>query len=203
MGASSHRLAKLEPWQINAMGLLATVALAGLWYAAGYSPLSEARAARDGVRLDLQEKREALDHLNKVRLAYEQSLERIRDEAKRGSLELRPVGQLLDRISALSKAAAMAGMTLDEIKPGTPIPRERFTVLPIHLAGTGTFPGCASFLHGLRADFPDTGVVGMDLRGEPEQTDKPARFVLDLAWYASRAASTGTSPTQTDPAATK
>ena len=111
MGASSHRLAKLEPWQINAMGLLATVALAGLWYAAGYSPLSEARAARDGVRLDLQEKREALDHLNKVRLAYEQSLERIRDEAKRGSLELRPVGQLLDRISALSKAAAMAGMT--------------------------------------------------------------------------------------------
>ena len=195
-----QRLSTLESWQVNALGLAACAALAGLWYVAGYSPLSQARADRQGLEQELDQKRDTVAHLVKMRLAHEESLDRIRQEqARSGVPRLQPADQLLDRISAISRAAATAGLTLDEIKPGTPVVRERFTVVPIHLAGTGSFPGCELFLHTLRTTFPDTGLTGLDLRGEPEQADKPGRFVLDLAWYAARAANPP--PAQTDPAA--
>lgn len=203
MGTRLDRLVKMDSWQINAIGLVACAALGALWYAAGFTPLSEARAAREAQQRGLDVKREDAAHLVRMEQAHQLSLERIKADANKGAVTLEPVEQLLTRIGVFSRAAAEAGLTLDEIKPGAPIARERFTVLPIHLSGTGTFPGCAGFLHGLRSRFPDTGVIGLELHGEPEQSEKPARFVLELAWYAAGPAAATKPSVQTEPAARK
>ncbi len=202
MAGLLDKLITLRSWQISAMGMCACAGLAVLWYVAGYSPLAEARAAHQAMEQDLATKRDDLAHINQLQVAHKKSLERMEAEA-RGRVSLQPQEKLLDRLSELSRSAAKMGLTLDETKPGAPSPRERFTVVPIHLSGKGAFPGIAAFLHDLRSTCPDTGVVAFNLRGEPEQTDKPAMFVLDLAWYAAKPAAPVKPPAPPEPAAKK
>jgi len=184
----SERLGALKPWQIDALGLLACALLAALWYAAGYGPLAEARAAREAMQQDIAGKKDESLHQGKVLKAHQSICAQLQAQARAGAVALESPEHLLERIKALTAAANSAALKLDEIKPSPALPGERFTSVPIHLSGSGPFRAMAAFLHGLRATFPDTGVVGFELRGEPEMSEKPVRFSFDLVWYAAPAA---------------
>jgi Tfp pilus assembly protein PilO len=193
-----ERAARMQHWQINALGAATCSGLLALWYLAGFSPLSEARAARRVQDLELTEKREAVEHHARVQAGWKASLEHASSEGPQ--VRLRPATDVLDQVAALSRAAAEAGLTLDEVKPGQAVGKERFATLPLHMSGTGAFPGFEAFLHRVRTSFPDTGVVAFEIKGEPEHADKPASFSVDLRWYASKLPA---QPAQTAPAPQK
>ncbi len=200
MRAVLTRLSALASWQINALGALACAALLALWYFAGFTPLAQANAAREAQEADLAAKRATAAHLVEMREAHKKSLKRIQEDTQARSIAFKPLEQSLDRINELSKAASAVGLTLDEVKPGQPAARARCSVLPIHLSGSGSYPGIVSLLHDLRSRFPDTGVKGFELKGGPQNPEKPARFTLDLVWYAAKLS---TPPAQTEPAPKK
>jgi Tfp pilus assembly protein PilO len=198
MRSPFERVARLSSWQVHAIGLAICLTFGGVWYAAGLTPLSQARAAREAQQQELTVKREALDHLARVQAGWKLSLDRAHAETT--PIPLRPTEAILDQVAALSRAAASVGLTLDEVKPGQPATKERFTTLPVRMSGTGAFPGIVSFFHEVRRSFPDTGIVGFDLHSEPEHPDKPAVFTIDLLWYAAKLPA---APAQAAPARNK
>jgi Tfp pilus assembly protein PilO len=185
MSGLASRIGKLAEWQLDALGAALCTAVAAAWYFAGYAPLAEAKAQRVAVAEEARAKTEELEHLWKMGRGHRESLTRTRLARESMAVRLDSPEQLLQRVSSLSKAAAETGLVLDEIKPGTLTLHERFSTVPIRMSGIGGYTAAAEFLHGLRGAFPDLGVVGMDLRGEPEQVDKPPRFVFSLVWYAA------------------
>lgn len=185
MSGLSSRIEKLAEWQLDALGVAACAAVAAVWYFAGFVPLAESRAESRAAAEQASAKTEELDHLQKMGRGHQDSLKRTKAARESMAVKLESPEQLLNRVSLLSKAAAEAGLVLDEIKPGTVTLHERFSTVPIRMSGTGGYAAAAGFLHGLRSEFPDLGVVGMDLRGEPEQMDKPPKLVFNLVWFAA------------------
>jgi Tfp pilus assembly protein PilO len=188
MNRIMDRARKLKEWQLDAIGAGVCAALAGAWYLVGYSPLAEARAQRESLQASVDEQRETASHLVKVQRGYEHSRQEIGEKIEKLNVHLGPADELLQRMSQLTASAKKAGLTLDETKPGVASPHERFITVPIHMTGTGSYVQCTQFLHDLREHFRDTGVVGMAMQGEPAQSEKPARFTLELVWYAAKVA---------------
>ena len=69
-------------------------------------------------------------------------------------------------------------------------------IVPIKLAGTGSYPDLARFLHSLRETFRDTAITTLKLTAQPAAPNPartsenvPAAFTIDLAWYAAPAGS--------------
>lgn len=185
MSGLGSRIEKLAEWQVDALGVAVCAAVVAVWYFAGYTPLAEARAERVATKELAAAKGEELEHLERMGRGHQESLKRTKAVRESMAVKLESPEQLLSRVSMLSRAAADSGLVLDEIKPGTVTLHERFSTVPIRMSGTGTYAAGAEFLHGLRGAFPDIGMVGMDLRGEPEQVEKPSKFVFSLVWYAA------------------
>jgi Tfp pilus assembly protein PilO len=185
MSRLNERLARLPHWQIDAVGLGVCILLGALWYEVGFTPLASARAERAALTQDLEAKREDAGHFQKLIQAHESAQTKLREQIRAGAVTLQKPDHLLQRLQELSAAAHDAGLDVGEIKPGDPAPEARFTTVPIHLSGTGRYKAFALFLHGLRSKFPDTALLSLELRGEPEMSEKPARFGFDLVWFAA------------------
>ena len=89
--------------------------------------------------------------------------------------------------------APVAGATV------APTSEPKATLVPIKLAGSGTYPDITRFLHALHNQFRDTALSSLKLTAQPDpkQSEKQiAAFSIDLAWYAAPAASDAPSPNQ-------
>jgi hypothetical protein len=86
----------------------------------------------------------------------------------------------------LAKITDLAGEThlsVTEVRPGSATDGRDFDAVPISIAGTGSYPACAAFLHRLRSEFPDTAVKSF----RATQADGGnAIFSFDLLWYTSK-----------------
>jgi hypothetical protein len=80
--------------------------------------------------------------------------------------------------------AIEAGLVVDEVRPSSPVPQERFTTVPIRLTGTGRYSAVTGLLGRLRSDYHDTGITGFTLRAPPERTGEDLKVELNLVWYA-------------------
>ena len=76
-------------------------------------------------------------------------------------------------------------IVLGEIQPGKWTASLRYKSVLIRLVASGRFPDCVALLHRLRVDFPDTAVASFELTGEPSNPDTPAKFEINLVWYAT------------------
>jgi Tfp pilus assembly protein PilO len=88
------------------------------------------------------------------------------------------------RIASLTKLAAGAGLSVDQILPGVPTPGERFDRVPVRMNASGSYPTCVAFLCKLNETFPDTSVGSFELAGNPENPGSPAAFEVNLIWHA-------------------
>lgn len=111
------------------------------------------------------------------------------DEALRNqTLRLQPASTVNQRLAALTEMATReCGLTIDEMRPGAPADGADSQTVPILIAGSGTYPNCAKFLHRLRKTFPDTAVRSFETTNNSASPDVPsATFQFELTWHAAR-----------------
>jgi hypothetical protein len=78
-------------------------------------------------------------------------------------------------------------LTIDEMRPDVVSEGRDYKTVPIYIAGNGTYPACAAFLHGLRKRFPDMAVMSFDTTNNSASGDAPAAtFHFVLAWHAAK-----------------
>ena len=182
----------IAPWQIDLTGIAAILVLtAGVWFA-GVRPVL-ARQARDVATQQnfVASHQKLRETENEVASLTAQLKASQKDRASRGQI-LEPVSHLNRRIASFTDLATHSGATLDDVQPGRPSPGARFDLVPIHLAGTGTYPQFSAFVHAIRAAHPDVGIGAFAVSGTPATTNLPATFTVELSWY--------TQPTMQKPA---
>ena len=101
-------------------------------------------------------------------------------------LRLEPATSINPRLARLADLAGESGLVLDEIQPGPAADGSHYQTVPIRLAGGGSYPAVAVFLHRLRERFPDTAVRSFECSNTAPGADRPsAAFRAELAWYTA------------------
>lgn len=182
-------LKSLRPWQIDAAGAGLCVVLTLLLYLAGIAPLLQRRAQRGTRQAELAaQSSQALQLLVKHQVLRDR-LAAVKKGLTNCRLELQPASHVNRRIAEISGLAVKAGLEIHDIQPGDAAAGQRCEVVPIKLAGKGTYVDCTGFLHRLSQAFPDTGVSSFNLEGDPGGPGRAAKFSFELLWYAAPRAS--------------
>ncbi len=134
----------------------------------------ERQAAQDSADLQvIQDNTQALDRLAR-------SLEsKLTD-----TVELRPIDQLNRQLATVSELIEATGLKVAQMDPGEPAIYPRYTLVPIRVAGQGTFTDVLTFLHELQQNVKDTEVRAFAVHADPKAAPGGIAFELSLAWYA-------------------
>ncbi len=178
-------LKTLKGWQIDAAGGVVCALLVLSLYLLGIAPVSGRQERVEARQEELLTQRHQADRLARLRMGLEEQLAQVRASVAQFRLELLPVGQVNRRLAELSDLASKTGLKIDGIEPGGAVGGTRYEMVPITVAGKGTFTNCVGFLHQLRSRLPDTGVSALELTGNPSEPTAPAGFRFELLWYAA------------------
>jgi Tfp pilus assembly protein PilO len=174
---------RFNPWKLYAAALLGCAALSAGGYLLGVSP-AMARAARTAAdRTELAERRKKAGELSAAATVARAELVTTRDALAALPLKLEPAAAVNQRLARLTDLAGEANLSVAEVRPGTLTEGRDFDSVPIAIAGSGTYPACAQFLHRLHDRFPDTSVRSFRA-GQGEGGS--ASFSIDLVWHTSR-----------------
>lgn len=116
--------------------------------------------------------------------ATQQNLREVERTIAAMPFKLRAVSQVNSHLASVVELAKSAGLTVQDMSPGAPIPGKRSVSVPIRLRGTGGFLAATSFLRQLHARFVDTRVTAFTLNADLGAVDAPASFSFELAWHA-------------------
>ena len=204
--------------RIDALGTLAAVALtlgAGV-VAIGPHFLARGPTPAD-QKAELEHRRQEAADLDKM---TETTRQRLADLTTRSAtaVHLQPATRVNERLVEITKLAAGGNISIAQMTPGASTPPSapanapadkhaaapaspldnKALVVPIKLAGTGTYPDLARFIHALREQFRDTAITSLKLNAQPgggaaesakPSENTPGSFTIDLAWYAAPAGS--------------
>jgi hypothetical protein len=165
-------------------GAVACVILSLAAYALVVVPARSLRTAGAEFDASLRSSRAKLVQLEHERDALAVEVNRVAAALASSRIDLRPLRALNARLAALVDAASRAGIEIQETRADEATPRGRFRAVPVHLAGTGTYPQVAHFLHVLHMEMPDVEVVTFELSGKSDADEGRATLVIDLVWYA-------------------
>jgi len=153
-------------------------------YFAGIRPLARRQtvAAQQRSQLDTRraESRKLQGELDELKDRFAQTRQALSDSP----LRLRPGARINAVLARISEQAVECDLKVDKLVPQPPQAGPRFKIVPIQLTGRGTFPNAARFLHRLRKELPDAGVVFLDLRGVRGDPGE-AEFQFRIEWYAA------------------
>jgi len=172
-------------WRIDATALSICAALTLVVYLLGVDPLVRAQADRVRQQRELDESAREADDLLAQLTSLKRELAITTQKLADSPLRLQPVSAVNQRIAMITELATQCELQLDQIQPGKAVPGTHYDMVPILLAGTGSYTRSAAFLHQLHTTFPDIGVTTFDLSGSPAEPSRPARFRFDLAWFAA------------------
>jgi hypothetical protein len=173
--------------EVHAGGAAVVLALTALFYVAAVQPAISHwhAAATQGLRASASEQQVAMLQAE-MQAAQTQLISlRIPDTGP----TLQPMDALNRRLSEIASLAAEHRLNLAAVHPGAAVAARRCIVVPISLAGTGTFVQCVAFLHDLHDRLADVSTTAFDLTavadaGHPAPM---AKFQLELRWYAAGA----------------
>ena len=171
-------------------GALVCALLSAGAYAIGVRPAARRHAEQLAKQADLRAARQKLNNLGGQLNTARNELARVNEAIANLPLRLEPsthINQRLARLTELADSIRPVRLTIDEMRPGTISEGRDYKTVPILIAGNGTYPACAAFLHGLRRSFPDMGVLSFDTINNSASPDAPAAtFQFDLAWHAAK-----------------
>lgn len=177
----------VKTWQVYAAGIAACTALAaGTWFTLVGPTLAQLQKD-DAVHLELADRHQKAADLNASLVSTRRQLATAKETLAHSTLKLQPASDLNARLARLTDLATSCGLTIDEMRPGALAELSKFQTLPVHMAGTGTYPACAKFLHTLRQSYPDTGVEALEATNQnPTPQGSVATFRFDLVWYTKK-----------------
>jgi hypothetical protein len=180
-----HRLSQLATRQIHGLGIGTTIALTMLALLFGVRPLMQQHAATQVVRADLASVRAKVMSLTDEEARIITQIDRIHADLQSSSLRLQTAAYRNERLARLTELAARHRLAVDGLQTAEVEREEHYDMVPLHLAGSGSFPDCAAFLHNLNADFRDMGVNTFEMTGTPGPTQTDVSFVFEMIWYAA------------------
>ena len=182
-----HSGNKFSPWRIYLAGGVVCAALGAGAYAVGFSPATLRHARQAAKQTELRARKHKAANLAGQLNTARTQLTAITDSFANLPLRLEPATQVNQRLARLTDLANGAGLTIDEMRPGAIADGPDFKTVPILIAGNGTYPACAKFLHALRETFPDTAVLSFNTTNNSASPESPAAtFQFDLAWHAAK-----------------
>lgn len=169
-----------DRWKLDAIGI---AALLGLTAAAWFLAVQPVLAARQRGAADQQAFAAAHEQLADLGADVATARDQLTRASQERGLTLEPATRLTHRLMAINGISAASDVRLDDVQPARPAAGERYDLLPVRVAGAGSYAALAAFLHRLHAACPDVAVGSLTVTGTPSPTTKPATFTLDLAWY--------------------
>jgi Tfp pilus assembly protein PilO len=185
---SQSRLANTSPLKIYLAGGVVCAVLSIVAHVAGVRPALARHEAQQNRQAELKTARQKAVSLAGAR---NQALAQLADTNKALEelpLRLEPVSSVNQRLLRLTDLATKECLlTIDEMRSSPPVDGPDYQTVPILIAGSGTYPACAKFLHRLRTVFPDTAVRSFETTNNSASPDAPAAtFQFDLVWHASK-----------------
>jgi Tfp pilus assembly protein PilO len=174
-------------WPIYGCGGAACAALSVVAWIALVSPTLEQLSVRSARFHELRAQQQKHANLNAELASSRQELKDLQQALANSTLRLEPASEVNHRLAALTTVAGSHGMALDELRPGAAADSPQYKLLPIHMAGTGTYPACARFLHTLHERFPDTGLQSFEITNPSPGGDQlKLTFQVELVWYTKK-----------------
>ena len=171
-------------WQVDAAAIASCVVLTLLLYYGGLAPLMHARDTALAQQDELKARQENASSLAASVARVRSQLHSTREAIDKTPLKLQPSRLVNTRLAELTELATAQGLQIEHVEPSASRAAGRYEIVPLRMAGTGRFPTCVRFLNRLRAGFPDTGVAGFQLSGNPSAAGT-GRFELELHWFAT------------------
>jgi Tfp pilus assembly protein PilO len=169
------------------MAGVAAVACIGLTvaaYAVGVRPLLARHQHEAAQRELLAERSAAIADGNAALAGLNRELADAKEALARTPLRLQPAALINQRLEAVARLASECGVSLDEMRPGSPADSTHYQTVPIRIVGGGTYPACATFLRKLRRTFGDMGVSTFSAaNATPSARTALASFQAELVWF--------------------
>lgn len=183
-----NRLANASPLKTYAAGAFVCAALSAGAYLVGVRPAMARHEATETRQADLKAARQKAANLAGTRNSTLAQLAETNKAVQNLPLRLEPVSSVNQRLLRLTDLATKECLlTIDEMRSGAAVDGADYQTVPILIAGSGTYPACAKFLHRLRTVFPDTAVRSFETTNNSASPDTPAAtFQFDLVWHASK-----------------
>ena len=175
-------------WRIDAAGAVFCVAVSLVAYFAAFSPLMRRHTAFARQQEELAIQRRVAGQLAAPATLFKKELLSLRQVLAESRIQLQPTDRVNRQIAELTELINESGLKANDIQLGEIFDGAKYDVVPINLAGSGRYTGCAAFLNKLSDTFPDTGVASFEISGDPQKPKDPGRFQFGLFWYATSAA---------------
>ena len=187
MSGQARKSSGCRPWPIYVAGAVVCAAMACGVYLFGVRPAARKHHDFYARKQQVMDRRRHATHLAGQLNATRVQLSAVNEALVRQTLRLEPSHTLNHRLSRLNELAETSGLTIDEMRSGQAEDGGDYQTLPILIAGNGTYPACARFLHKLRTTFPDMAVRSFETNNNTSSPDTPAAtFQFDLAWHAAK-----------------
>ena len=187
MSGRPTNAAGCHTWRIYLAGAAVCAAMSTGVYVFGVRPAARKHhEAQERHQQSNERRRQAATLAGQLNTTRTQ-LAAVNEALHRQTLRLEPSNRLNHRLSRLNELAEASGLTVDEMRSSPAAQGQDYQTLPILIAGNGTYPACARFLHRLRVTFPDMAVRSFETTNNSASPDAPAAtFQFDLAWHAAR-----------------
>src|SRR5581483_3524608 len=97
-------------------------------------------------------------NLNATRTHLLAELDAVNKSLSNLPLQLEPASTVNQRLLRLTMLTRECELTIDEMRASPPVEAADYQIVPILIAGSGTYNSVAKFLHVIRQRFPDTAV---------------------------------------------
>ena len=176
------------PWRIYAVGAAVCAGVTAGAYVLGVEPAMAKQQAHQADVAELESRRKKAADLHAELGAARRTLTDTQREVEELPLRLDSASTVNRRLARLADVALESGLNLDELQPGTPVDAPHYQTVPLRLVGTGSYTACATFLHELRKQFPDTAAKSFDSSNpNPARDQATGTFRFELVWYTSPA----------------
>jgi Tfp pilus assembly protein PilO len=180
---NSSLVTRLTTWQINLLGVVVCAALTAATWVTTIDPVRDKRSAATARGEELDDRAaEAKRLAGQVRQTTAR-LASVRKQLDEVRLNLQPAARVNQRIAEVTTAAAQCGLELSDVRPGRAMVGHRYSVQPIEMSGTGTFPAAVQFMRAFHRTFGDSGFDGFELAGNPAAPGAPGSFHFRVHWY--------------------
>ena len=172
------------PWHTVGVAAAVCVALTVAAYAVGVRPLLARHQHEAAQRNLLAERTAATSQATATLAGLNRDLTEAKEALARTPLRLEHASSINLRLEAVAQLASECGVSLDEMRPGSPADSTHYQTVPIRIVGGGSYPACATFLRKLRRKFGDIGVSTFSAaNANPGTKETLASFQAELVWF--------------------
>jgi Tfp pilus assembly protein PilO len=185
-------------WHLDAVGAVICVVATLAVYLGGAKPLMRNHEHLVAQQEQLRTQQRHVARLEDALTALREHLQTVRRALDDSTLRLKPLSSLNQHVAEISALATRNDLRIDDIQTGVAQTGTHYEAVPVHLAGSGTYRTCTTFLNRLRQTLPDTSVSSFSLTTTAGGSAGLGMFRIDLQWHAKLSPTAGAAKVQSE-----